>query len=364
MIDLVTKRLLSVYHQMASPTLFFSGMFQSPPRNFHSSEEVDIDIVRDDEDVSIVVQDLSTGSRINSADLYTSKGFKPPIHDESFPINSFDLLKRMPGSDPFASPEFRGNLISQMMTGMVKMERKIRRAMELQASQALQTGMITLRDKNGVALYNLDFKPKASHFPVAGTAWNAAGATITNDIGALAEVIRNDGLADPDELYMGVNAFEAFINDDLITKRFDTRRIDLGKLVPMTKLGNGGSYRGVVEIGNYKYDVYTYGGRYKDPQTGAKVQYLDPGKVIVRASSGRLDATFGAIPNIGSMLGVTGGSLLPELPGRMSNGNGGMDLFTNVWLSPDGKQLFGGVGSRPLFILTAIDTVGCITTGV
>ncbi len=364
MSGLITKRLLEAYHQMASPTLFFSGMFQSPPRNFHDSEEVEIDIIRDDEDVSIVVQDLSAGSRMNSADLYTSKGFKPPVHDESFPINSFDLLKRMPGNDPFQSPKFRGSLISKMMTGMVGIERKIRRAMELQASQVLQSGIVTLRDKNGVALYTLDFKPKASHFPVVATAWDDPASTKVNDISALAEEIRNDGLIDPDELHMGINAFEEFIKDPKIIERFDTRRVDLGNLVSMSRLGNGGSYRGVVTIGNYKYDVYTYGGRYKDPQTGVKIQYLDPGKVIVRASSGRLDATFGAIPNIGKMLGVTGGSLLPELPGRMSNGAGGMDLFTNVWLSPDGKQLFGGVGARPLFIPTAIDTFGCITTGV
>jgi hypothetical protein len=356
--------MIRAYQQMAQPTMFLSGLFQSPPENFHTSEEVEIDIVRSDEDISIVVQDLSTGYRMNSEDLFTNKGFKPPIYKEAIPLNSFDLIKRMPGQDPFQSPDFRANVVLRMFNGMTKVERKIRRSVELQASQVLQTGVVTLSDSGGVALYTLDYKPKATHFPTSGTTWGQVGATIAADISALAEVVRNDGLADPDQLIMGVDAFEAFIADDDIQKRFDNRRIDLGTISPMEMRGNGGSFRGVVEIGNYRYDIWTYGGRFKDPQTGVKTQFIDPGKVVVRASSGRLDATFGAIPNIGALVGGQATQLLPELPGRISNVAGGMDLFTNAWLSADGEQLFGGIGARPLMIPTAIDTYGCLDTGL
>lgn len=359
-----TKRLIKAYNQMGATTMWFSGFFSSPPENFHNTEEVEIDIVRSDEDISIVIQDLSTGYRMNSEDLYTNKGFKPPIHKEAMPLNSAELLKRMPGANPFENPNFRANLITRFFRGMVKIERKIRRSIELQAAQVLQNGVVTLTDINGNALYTLDYKPKATHFPTVVTAWDQVGATIADDINSLAEIIRNDGLEDPDELHMGINAFEAFIKDDDIQKRFDNRRIDQGQISPMTKNGKGGNFRGVVEIGNYRYDVWTYGGRYKDPQTGNKVQYLDPANVIVRASTGRLDATFGAIPNIGRALGQQPTGLLPELPGRISNADGGMDLFTNAWLTADGEQLFGGVGARPLMIPTAIDTFGCIRTGV
>lgn len=359
-----TTRMIRAYQQMAQPMLFLSGLFQSPPENFHASEEVEIDIVRSDEDISIVIQDLSTGYRMNAEDLYTNKGFKPPIHKEALPINSFDLLKRMPGQNPFQSPDFRANVILRLFNGMTKIERKIRRSVELQASQVLQTGVVTLTDINGNALYTLDYKPKSTHFPSAGTAWDQAGADPIGDINALAEVIRGDGLADPDQLLMGVDAFEAFISNDAVQKRFDIRRMDLGTISPMEIRGGGGSYRGIVEIGNYRYDVWTYGGRYKHPQTGVSTPFLDPAKVVVRASSGRLDATFGAIPNIGSLMGAQATQLLPELPGRISNADGGMDLFTNAWLSADGEQLFGGVGARPLMIPTAIDTFGCLDTGL
>ena len=359
-----TKRMLAAYIQMAAPTMFLSGLFQSPARNFFNSEEVEIDIVRSDEEVSLVVTDLSTGYRMNSDDLYTNKGFKPPIHKEAIALNSSDLLKRVAGEDPFQDPNFRANVINKMFSGMTKVEAKIRRAVELQASQVLQLGVVTLTDGAGNPLYTIDYKPKASHFPTAGTAWNAGGATIAADISSLAEEIRNDGLADPDQLIMGVDAFNAFISDPDIQARYDNRRIDRGNISPMEMRGNGGSYRGVVEIGHYRYDIWTYGGRYNHPVTGVKTQFIAPASCIVRASSGRLDAAFGSIPNIGKLIGGGNGNLIPELPGRIANAAGGMDLSTNTWLSESGEELFGGVGARPLMIPTAIDTYGNIATGV
>lgn len=357
-----TTRMIRMYNQMASPMMFLSGLFQSPPENFHTTEEVEIDIVRSDEDISIVVQDLSTGYRMNADDLYTNKGFKPPIHKEAIPINSHDLIKRMPGENPFGSPDFRGNVITRMMNGMTKIERKIRRSVELQASQVLQTGIVTLTDINGNALFTLDYKPKATHFPTAGVSWaSATGDQKMDDLIALGEVIRNDGLGDPDQVIMGVSAFENFIRDSAVKERLDTRRIELGGIAPETR-GQGATFQGWIRLGNYRYEMWTYAGRYKDPQTGNKLTFVGAGKIIMRDSSGRLDATFGAIPNIGVLLGNQSTNLLPEMPSRFNNAQGGMDLFTNVWLSADGEQLFGGVGARPLMIPTAIDTFGCLDT--
>lgn len=357
-----TRRMISAYYQEASPTAFFTGMFAARPENFHSSEEVEIDIVRSEEDVSIVIQDLSTGYRMNSDDLYTNKGFKPPIHKEAFPLNAFELISRMPGQDPFQSPDFRANIITKVFSGMRKIERKIRRAMELQASQIMQTGIVTLTDSAGTALYTLDYKPKATHFPTAAVSW--ATATLTQKIAhltSLCDVIRGDGLVDPDELDIGATAWENLLQTTGFLDRLDSRRADLGTITPMEKRGGGGIYRGALELGNYKLDVFTYSGRYKHPQTGVSTPYLDPAKIVVRSSAARMDATFGAIPNIGALLGASG-RLIPELPQRMNSTDSGMDLFTNVWMDGPGEALFGGVGARPLMVPTAIDTYGCLDT--
>ena len=236
--------------------------------------------------------------------------------------------------------------------------------MELQASQVLQTGTVTLLDENGVPLYTVDYKPKATHFPTAAVSWNLAGSNKANDIDQLARVIRADGLEKADQLIFGVDAYELFISDPAIKDRLDNRRIEGNQIAAMQVRSSGGIYRGSVEIGNNRYDIWTYDGRYKDPQTGVSTYYLDPGKVIVRASSGRLDATFGGIPNFREMFDGARRNMFPEIPSRMTIGERMTDVHTNVWMDDSGENLYGGMGVRPLFIPTAIDTFGCLDTGV
>ena len=359
MSDATTRRMIELYQQDgAAPVPFLSGMFQSPPQNFYNSKEVEFDILRSDEEVAIVIQSLSGGARNNDANLYTNKSFVPPIYKERAGINAADMIERSAGRNPFEDVNFQANATQRAFRQMRLMENKIRRAIELQASQVLQAGTSTLIDSAGTTVYSINFAPKSSHFPTAGTAWNAVGGDPIGDLSALAEIIRNDGLSDPDQLIFGIDAWTAFIDNAAVLARFDNRRIETGRIVPMDRMGNGGTYRGVVEIGNYSFECWTYGGRFVHPQTGTKTQYVTPAKVIMRASQGRLDATFGGIP----MLVPPEQRVMPYLPSRIMGDR--VDMHQTAFVSDDGENLFVQVGARPLMIPTAIDTYGCIATGV
>jgi len=355
-----TRKMISAYNQSAPPTLFLSGLFQSPPENFHNSQEVEIDIERDDEAISVAITDLSTGHRWNSTDDWTNKQFKPPVHKEAFALQDYDLLNREPGTTTNADVRGEAKAMLRAMKNFRRVESKIRRSIELQASQILTTGIVTLTDENGNTVYTLSFQPKATHFPTAGVAWDNANSTKAADLNSLSEVIRNDGLGDPDLIIMGAGSFETCIEDSDFMARFDTRRVDLGNIRTMRRLGNGGIFRGMFEVGNYSYELWTYNGRYKHPQTGTKTLYVPNDKVILATSGARLDATFGACPRF-----VPPDSrVLRYMPGRMRNVRGRMDLWPNAWTTPDGSTLMGGVASRPLLIPTAIDSFGCLDTNI
>jgi hypothetical protein len=332
-------------------------MFASPPQNFHNSESVEIDIIRSEEDVAIAIQDLSTGYRMNQADLYTNKEFTPPIFKEAITFNAHTLLKRTAGNDPFADVSFQANLTARIMQGMPKPAAKIHRAIELQASQILQTGTVTLIDSSGTSLYTLDYKPKATHFPQTATTWGTAGDTILADLENLCDVIRQDGLADADEAIFGANAWTAFIQDTNVQALLDNRRMILGGVAPQAR-GQGAKFVGFIEIGDCRLDMWIYSGRYKHQQTGVSTRFMHPDKVVVRASSGRMDATFGNIPKI---VGADP-RVAPFLPPRISSRAGGMDLHPHAWIDETGENLKAGVASRPLLIPTAIDTYGCLNT--
>jgi len=362
MSTLAQKKMMAMYFQMGMPLFFLMSLFTARPENFFDGESVEIDIVRSGEDVSVAIQDLSLGYNLNSADVSTNKEFVPPVHKEAIPINSFSLLKRDPGQNPFENKSYRAKLLQKVFNGTRKVSDKIFRSMEWQASQVLQTGVVALTDENGDSTYSIDYKPKATHFPTSGTAWGTGGATVAGDIISLCEVIRDDGLMEVDQLIMGQAAWEAAITDADFKARFETRRMDIGTIAPMRKNSQGGLFRGTFEVGNYKVDIWTYNNRYKNPQTGVSTPFVDPAKVIMRASAGRLDASFGNIPNIGEILGVQNQRVLRTIP-RLRSTNNMADLHVNAWLSNNGEQLTAGVDSRPLMIPTAIDTYGCLDTG-
>ena len=94
MSNTTTKIMLDEYTDSAEPTGFLSGQFQAPDKNFHTSEEVEIDIQRSGQQIAIAVKNLNTGARLNATDLFTNKAYKPAIYREAGSINAHDLLKR------------------------------------------------------------------------------------------------------------------------------------------------------------------------------------------------------------------------------------------------------------------------------
>jgi hypothetical protein len=352
MSDTSTIQLIDMYLEEASAPMFLSGFFRSPPSNFHTTEEIEFDIQRDSEDVAVVVTDLSVGPRHNESSVYTSKSFKPPIYDEAATISSFDMIKRQPGQNPFQSPDYAANATRAAFTIYRKLENKIRRAVEWMAAQVLQTGQLTLIDSSGVALYTLNFQPKATHMATVSTTWatnGSTGAPLT-DLGNLATVVRRDGRQEPKRLIFGDSAFQRFLANADVKAALDVLRLQTAVIAPETR-GQGATYQGRVWIGHYSFEIWTYDGYYKHPATGVLTPYVAPDNVIM-LGDGRLDLTFGAIP----MIVAPDQRALPFLPPRISSASGGLDLTTNAWVDPTGKHVHVSAGTRPLTIPTAIDT--------
>jgi hypothetical protein len=365
MSDASTRHFIEMYMDEASAPMFLSGFFQSPPRNFHKSEKVEIDIVRDDEEVAIAIQDLTVGARENESTLYVNKAFAPPIFDEAGTITAYNLTKRHPGQNPYEDPDFAKNAMDEAFTIFRKLERKIRRAVELMCAQVLQTGKVTCRDKAGNALFTLDYQARPTHFPTSANAWGGGSATVIADISALAETVRANGRKIPSKLIFGARAWQDFIGDPAILKMLESRRADFGLISPSggvmgapTVRGEGATYNGYIWLGQYKYELWTYAGTYRDPVTGNHVPFVNLDSVIILADQTRLDLTYGAIP----LVRRPSNEALAFLPDRMNSTERGLDLTTNVWFTPDNRHLKVTAGTRPLPIPTAIDAFGCLKT--
>lgn len=357
MSDKSTSHLIEMYMEEAEAPMFLSGFFQSPARNFHVSEKVEIDVIRNDMKIAIPVQDLQAGARNNEATKYVNKAFTPPIFKEKGAINAYKLLQRRPGHNPFEDVDFAHNAQEEAFAIAHRLDAKIHRSVEVMASQVFQTGALTLIDENGVALYSLDFLPKATHFVTATTDWAVDGTTGNpfTDLGSLARTLRRDGRKVPNKLLFGTSAAQRFRANAQVQKQLITNLNSqgIGQFIPKLRGADGANYLGFVNIDNYRFDMWGYDGFYEHPQTGALTPFIDDDNVIM-LGDGRLDLSFGAIPRI------TGpeARALPFLPSRMSGGEQGLDLTLNAWITEDGETLMLSASTRPLTIPTAIDTIG------
>lgn len=350
---------LQLYTQMRKPTGFLSRRFTVKPGGIYMGSKVAVDVERFGEDVAVAVK-VCTGPNLNDIDIYTTKEFEPPAYGEAFPLNVCDLLNRMAGVDPYsaAGVSYSAQLMSQMAKGFILIDAKISRAVEIQASQILQTGKLNLTNKAGDTVYELDFKPKTTHFVTTGTAW-ATSATCTplDDIGALANKIRTDGKVNPNRLTFGEGAFTNFMNSAQVQAALNNRRIEVGIIDPMLE-DSGAVNQGRIWIGSYVYDMWTYPEEYTDPQTGLPVKYVADDKVIVDSTRTRFDMASAMVPlPLGPDPRVAN-----LLPGRMSSRSDGFDVTPNVYPTPNGKQIMGELESRPLLIPVQIDGFGCIDT--
>jgi len=353
--------MIDTYNEEGQAPLFLASHFKSPPRNFHNTQKVEVDILRDDEDVAVALSSVEQGPRSNEANLFTNKAFTPAIFDEKAPVVAFMGADRRAGQNPFDDPDFVSNATQEAFMSLRLLERKIRRSIELMASQVLQTGIVTLVDKTGAVIYTIDFTPKATHFITTGVTWAEDGQTgdPLKDLADLATVIRRDGKQRPDTLIMGAGATRRFLANQKVIDQADNRRFQMGDINPRLE-DQGASFVGRFWIGHYPFDLMQYDGFFRAPGDGLYTSYVDDEKVIMLASQGRLDLTFGSIP----MFMGPDQRVLRFLPGQISSADRGMDMTTNTWVTPDGKTLWVSAGTRPLTIPTAIDTFGAIKVTV
>lgn len=360
-VEITREGWLQLFTQMRSPGGFLSRFFTIKPGGIYSGNKVAIDVERFGEDVAIVIKKC-TGPNLNDIDIFTTKEFEPPAYGEAFPLDVCELLNRMAGVDPFtaAFQEYSAALVTKMAKGFMLIDNKIKRAVELQASQILQTGVLTLTDDNGDTVYTLDFQPKATHFPTVSVSWSTiATATPLADLEALAKIIRADGQINVDTLIFGDVALNNFLQNDLVKEALDNRRIDIGAIRPELS-DSGATFYGFVWVGTYKFEMWTYPDTFKDPQTGNATEYVASDKVIMLSSRTRLDMTSAKVPlPLGPDPRVAN-----LLPGRLSSRENSFDVTPNVYATPNGKQIMGELESRPLLIPVQIDGFGCIDTEI
>jgi len=174
--------------------------------------------------------------------------------------------------------------------------------MELMASEALRTGIITLDD--GSTTYN--FGRSSTNTNTLGTLWSNIAATGFNDLSVHFKKVQRNGKGNPRALLFSGNSFDAFLKLTEVKNSADNREINFLRAGDKSF----GDLPGTEFIPDMEANGFNYMAYFRDPQTGHKMYifvydeeyqnaantwtpFMPAGKVLFFDPDMRLDRFFG-----------------------------------------------------------------------
>ena len=357
-------KLLEEYVSTPATPMYLSSKFGVTERSFHDSEKVEVHIQEGGEDVAVPQTNAGDGYNKNQTGGFVGKKFSTPVFKESETFDASEVYSgQLIGTHMYSDPGFQEKVISRAMWSAEVLQSKILRAMELQAAQIFTTGAITSVNSAGATVFSESFGAKGTHFFNSSVDWDttATAAPIT-DITNAANLIQNDSHLRPDEVIFGAESFDAALAVTSFNSRFKdaSESWALGRISPeMVDAALNAQLVGTLWAGGHHLRLYVYNATYKNPNGGAATKYILKNQVVVRASAGRMQATFGGIPSFGvdGRANAFFSARLPSVAGRT-------DMYVKAYLEPNGDQMTICVAARPLLVPVAVNSFACINTQV
>ncbi len=289
---LFTQKLIAAYQQMSTPTAFLRSFF---PALESPTKELSIEVQRGFEKVAVDVTRGTEGNR-NTWSLSTEKVFVPPYYREYTDITQLAMYDRLFGSYEVGNGVF-AQFIAQAATKVKQMQDKIDRAYELQCSQVLQTGIVTLN-----AGTNIDFKRKAASIVAdlgSGSYWSDSidpvtsietGCNFLRQVGKVEGAVYN--------MILGSTALTSLLNNTFVQNRGKIYNYALDVITMPQRNSVGASFHGELSVGSYRVRIWTYPQFYDNVTTGVSTPYIDPKTAILLPESPKFVLGFAAVPQL------------------------------------------------------------------
>lgn len=307
------KELTAVYAERIRPTNFFRSMFREKET---TALEVSIEVQRGNEKIAVDVERGTIGNR-NQSTKSTEKIFVPPYFREYIDMTSVDHYKEVWSSAAGAgvSPIVWGELLESAASKMGLLTDKIDRSVELQCSQILHTGVITL--KNGE---EIDFKRKSASMVDLGSGnyWADSGVDPITSLLTACEFLRTEGLTTDSEFNMtlGSTALNDLQNNAKIQARGDIKDWKLDMITSPVRNAQGAALHGRISVGSWIINIWTYPQFYKSA-AGVTTPYQDPKYAIITPSNPAFVLNYAGVPQLKKdgagnpqMVGVTRGKFV------------------------------------------------------
>ena len=290
---LFTKFLIMVFKELPQTTHFLTSFFD-PIESM--TREVSIMVQRGDERIAVDVYRHSDGNR-NTFDRSTEKVMLPPLYDEYFTANEHRLYDQVIAALDLGNTELFAQMTEEQAEQLVKIQDKIKRAVELQAAQALTSGIVELKSGD-----NINYMRQANSLvdKGAGNYWATGTVDPFADMEVSCEFIRKEGLVNTGDFIciMGSEVLRDFRNNTIVKERGEIDSFKLDELIAPIRNSTGATTHGQVSAGDYNVKIMGYPQFYTD-ENGVKQPYLDPKSYVMVPATGSIGKeSYSAVPQL------------------------------------------------------------------
>lgn len=290
--SIFTKTLVDVYRERPAVTSFLRSFF---PTVECDTKEVSIQVQRGTEKVAVDIMRGTEGNR-NTFSRSTEKIIVPPYFREYFDATELDFYDKLFGQ---FNGEINENTFNNWLAAISEklgvLQDKIERAYELQCSQVLVDGIVTLVNGD-----NIDFKRKVASKVTVTTKWDNGASDPIGDFITGGTFLRTKGKAQGGvfNTIFGASAYEALLNNTSVKERADIKAYaDMLSLREPQRNAVGASLVGRLTTGSFVHNMWVYPEYYTD-SNGVDQPYIPAKLVISVPEQPRFKLAFGAVPMI------------------------------------------------------------------
>jgi len=309
----------------------------------YDTDTIDIDFVRKGRPIACMVKRYEDGNLVENEGFETNT-FKTGYFNEFKESKAEDFLKRRPQETPYDYTPPSVQAQQQFRDDLVELVDRQNRAEEVLISRVLTEGIFTGYNKDGVPIYDADFKMRTDHKPVLSGGLNWDHANITKNIvmetirGWIVNELQKDGGKMPTHMVLGQNAFNAFlrlVDPDDKTSGHECFTVVRGEVTPrMEQMGVFFLGR-FPELGNM--DVIGYNEWYDDPFSKTTKPIFPVNTALLLSRNARYERKYGKINHREA----------PDFAMR----------YAYQWYTANRKKMYAQLESAPLMAPIEIDTI-------
>jgi hypothetical protein len=285
-----TREIIGAVNNLQMPRSFLRDTFFTTQINMDTSI-IQVDVVKNNEKLAPFVSPVQEGLVIKREGFGTNVIRAPSIKIKRPIVPYYDLMTRSPGESPYdaAGPMQRASDI--LINDLAEMRAMIDRRIEWMCAQALFYGGISTTHEHDHKEMHIDFCRSAENNIIL-----VNKAIPAKDSDAWFKwlrflkrtVARNSGQT-ADVAIIGSSLIDMFLNNDIVNKRLDMLRLNVGAIQPAMS-APGVTYWGrLLDPG---IDIYTYDVTYTDHH--GHVREMVPDDMIFVGASGQGRMVYGA----------------------------------------------------------------------